>query len=65
MSCPAAQTTLICFNAGGFPKQKCGDACRLKSADAQYTAAGTLLSSWYQYYGPFGHAGAKGSIMQQ
>eukprot|EP01052_Picozoa_sp_SAG31_P074660 SAG31_NODE_33798_length_340_cov_0.630705_1_plen_71_part_10 len=47
-TCPANQVNLVCFNAGGFPKQKCSTYCT-REKQGSYVPAGTLIPV-YSYY---------------
>eukprot|EP01052_Picozoa_sp_SAG31_P028785 SAG31_NODE_2807_length_5065_cov_3.438180_5_plen_170_part_00 len=61
-NCPASRVELVCFNAGGFPKEPCNRWCDEKVGPqgvgtGVYTVAGTPVVDIYNYYGPYGTGG--------
>lgn len=46
ITCPAESVNLVCFNAGGYPKQPCTDYCGTKGANPNYEPVGDHVEPW-------------------
>ena len=46
ISCAAENVNLVCFNAGGYPKQPCSSYCATKGDNANYQSIGSPIVPW-------------------
>ena len=56
-NCPASRINLICFRAGGYPKQKCSNWCHAQDPTTAVYSPPQSYVTMTSYYGPWGSRG--------